>query len=325
MIQSPQNYYQPQQIPVQQPQPQPAPVKPHSQYNAVKIDIIEPKVNTAAQAASPYNYPQASYYNYPVQSVYAPGVQTQPQVVNQQVVTPQQPPVQQPTAAVTPTVSTATPQTQAVVPPPAPEAPVSTIDVAGLTQKIKSENPEEAGAAIEQVALTAQNNPAEAVQLLDTGLMESLLGVIAKDTTNLQGPTPKQIEMRQQIMAGKTLPEADVAEAKTVTPLEMAERNKQYALFTVAILQNLLVNEFKKTNNVTPDIKDLPGMEQIVTTIKDNPNPMLRASGLAALAYNARPEYKPVMQEIFELSKNDADENVQKVAAEGLSKLEQIK
>ena len=66
-------------------------------------------------------------------------------------------------------------------------------------------------------------------------------------------------------------------------------------------------------------------MEQIVTTIKDNPNPMLRASGLAALAYNARPEYKPVMKEIFELSKNDADENVQKVAAEGLSKLEQIK
>ena len=104
----------------------------------------------------------------------------------------------------------------------------------------------------------------------------------------------------------------------------MAERNKQYALFTTAILQNALIDEFKKTNNMTPDIKDLPGMEQIVTTIKDNPNPMLRASGLAALAYNARPEYKPVMKEIFELSKQDADENVQKVAAEGLAKLETI-
>ena len=54
---------------------------------------------------------------------------------------------------------------------------------------------------------------------------------------------------------------------------------------------------------------------------KDNPNPMLRASGLAALAYNARPEYKSVMKEIFELSKQDADENVQKVAEEGLAKL----
>ena len=75
---------------------------------------------------------------------------------------------------------------------------------------------------------------------------------------------------------------------------------------------------------MTPDIKDLPGMDQIVTTAKDNPNPMLRASALAALAYNARPEYKTVMSEIFELSKKDADENVQKVAEEGLTKLATI-
>jgi hypothetical protein len=69
---------------------------------------------------------------------------------------------------------------------------------------------------------------------------------------------------------------------------------------------------------------DKNGYFKIVTTVKDNPNPMLRASGLAALAYNARPEYKPVLNEIFELSKQDADENVQKVAEEGLAKLAQI-
>lgn len=339
MIQAPQaNYYQPQpmyapaQPPMQQPMPQygyapatapaPAAPKPQSQYNAVKIDIIEPKVNTpGSQQAQYYSYPTAPYYEYPVQSAYAPA----PQVVNQQYNMPPQAVVQQPVPQQVQQPAQVAPQPEVVPPPPAEEPAASTIDVAGLTAKIKSENPEEAGAAIEQVALMAQNNPEEAVQLLDTNLMEGLLGVIAKDTASLQGPSPKQIELRQQIMSGKNLPEADIAEAKTVTPLEMAERNKQYSLFTVAILQNLLVNEFKKTNNVTPDIKDLPGMEQIVTTIKDNPNPMLRASGLAALAYNARPEYKPVMKEIFELSKKDADENVQKVAAEGLSKLEQVK
>ena len=105
----------------------------------------------------------------------------------------------------------------------------------------------------------------------------------------------------------------------------MADRNKQYALFTVAILQDLLVKEFQAQNNVTPDIKDLPGMEQIVSTIKDNSSPMLRASGLAALAYNARPEYKPVMEEIFNLSKQDEDPNVRKVAEDGLAKLAEIK
>ena len=345
MIQAPQNYYQPTAAPV-------AATKPQSQYNAVKIDIIEPKVNAGDSQVSPYAMPQASLYNMPQASAYAPAqttatippvysapvqtaapayTQPAPQIVNQQNISqpqaaapaaaPAQPePVVQPAQEQPVAAATA----EAVPPAPAAE-PVSTVDVAGLTEKIKSDDPEAAGKAIEDVALVAQNNPAEAVQLLDTNLMEGLLGVIAKDTASLQGPTPKQIELRQQIMAGKNLSEADTAEAKTVTPLEMAERNKQYALFTVAILQNLLVNEFKKTNNTTPDIKDLPGMEQIVSTIKDNPNPMLRASGLAALAYNARPEYKPVMKEIFELSKNDADENVQKVAAEGLSKLDQIK
>ncbi len=346
MIQAPQNYYQPQA-------PAPAAAqKPQSQYNAVKIDIIEPKVNAGETQASPYYMPQTSVYNMPQASVYTPTqavtapvqpaysvpvqtaapvyAQPAPQIVNQQNISQPQPAVaapvqQQPAPVVQPQAEpVATAQAEAVPPAPAAE-PVSTVDVAGLTSKIKSEDPEAAGKAIEDVALIAQNNPAEAVQLLDTNLMEGLLGVIAKDTSSLQGPTPKQIELRQQIMSGKNLSEADTAEAKTVTPLEMAERNKQYALFTVAILQNLLINEFKKTNNTTPDIKDLPGMEQIVTTIKDNPNPMLRASGLAALAYNARPEYKPVMKEIFELSKNDADENVQKVATEGLSKLDQIK
>ena len=177
---------------------------------------------------------------------------------------------------------------------------------------------------IEKVADLAQNNLQLAPTLLDTALMESLLGVIGKDTSTLEGPTEHQKDLRQQLLSGKQLSEADMAEANKISPLEMAERNKQYALFTTAILQNLLIDEFKKTNNMTPDIKDLPGMEQIVTTIKDNPNPMLRASGLAALAYNARPEYKPVMKEIFELSKQDADENVQKVAAEGLAKLDSI-
>ena len=151
--------------------------------------------------------------------------------------------------------------------------------------------------------------------------MESLLGVIAKDTTQLQDATPKQLELRQQLLEGKTLTPEETAEAQKISEKEMADRNKQYALFTVAILQDLLIKEFQAQNNVTPDIKDLPGMEQIVSTIKDSSSPMLRASGLAALAYNARPEYKPVMEEIFNLSKQDEDPNVRKVAEDGLTKL----
>lgn len=332
--------------PVSQPIAQQAP----TEYNAIKINIVDPKVNApgsqapAPQAASAYSYPQAPIYNYPQATqvpAYYPPVQTQapaapqptvvqpqaqapvsvpaPQVINQQTVNQVPPSVIPQAEAQAPTAPVAAPEA------PAPQAPVGEeIHIPAIVAQIKSDDLQQAGDAIEKVADIAQNKPELAPKLLDTELMEALLGTIGKDTASLEGPTEKQKELRQQVLSGKQLSEADMAEANKISPLEMAERNKQYALFTTAILQNSLVEEFKKTNNMTPDIKDLPGMEQIVTTIKDNPNPMLRASGLAALAYNARPEYKPVMKEIFELSKQDADENVQKVAAEGLAKLDAI-
>lgn len=307
------------------PQAQPA------EYNAIKINIVDPKVNApGSQPAPVYNYPTNQVYSYPqAQQVpaYYPPVQQLPAPAQAQVpVAPQVPApqvVNQQTVNQVPTSVVPEPP-QAAQPTEAPQtAPQSTVvNVPAFTQRINSDNLEDVGKAIEEVADIAQTRPAP--ELLDTALMEALLGVIGKDSSTLEAPTERQKELRQQGLEGKQLSEADMAEANRITPLEMAERNKQYALFTTAILQNQLIDEFKKTNNVTPDIKDLPGMEQIVSTIKDNPNPMLRASGLAALAYNARPEYKAVMTEIFNLSKQDADENVQKVAEEGLAKLATI-
>lgn len=317
MIQAPTQAYpytgQVQQFGYSQPQP--------AEYNAIKINIVDPKVNApGAPAGAPvYNYPQAQVYNYPQAApqapVYYPPVMTTPQAVPAPQVVNQQT-VNQVPATVVPE------------PPVAPETIEQTkqndqaVNVPAFTQRISSDNLEDVGKAIEEVADIAQTKPTP--ELLDTALMEALLNVIGKDSSTLEGPTENQKALRQKGLEGKQLTEAELSEANVITPLEMAERNKQYALFTTAILQNQLIDEFKKTNNVTPDIKDLPGMEQIVSTIKDNPNPMLRASGLAALAYNARPEYKAVMTEIFELSKKDADENVQKVAEEGLAKLANI-
>lgn len=345
MIQAPipanYGYATPAPMYAQAPAPQACyPQQPPAEYNAIKINIVDPKVNApGSQATSPYSYPQAPVYSYPQATqapVYYPPMQqpqvvqeqgnvvmnqppmTQPQIINQQTVTPPPPSVIPPAPTTTAAPSPVT------VPEATPAAQPTGVDVAGLTAKINSADLEVSGKAIEDIADIAQTKPEQAPQLLDTGLMEALLGVIGKDDSALEGPSEKQKDLRQQAVSGKQLSDEDMKIANTITPSEMSTRNKQYALFTTAILQNALIDEFKKTNNMTPDIKDLPGMEQIVTTIKDNANPMLRASGLAALAYNARPEYKAVMKEIFELSKQDADENVQKVAAEGLTKLETV-
>ena len=319
MIQAPQAY-----TPVQQPQ-----YRQQPQVNAVNIQIFDPK--SFAQPDPTYAIPANSIYTVPTNSVYnppsqQPPVPVPPPVVNTQNVNPV-PPSVIPPAPQPPQQTAPAPAPTTVTPPPAPQEtqPVSTLDTKAMAAEVKSDNLETAGAAIEKIADIAQHNPVEAKQLLDQELMESLLGVIAKDTTQLQDATPKQLELRQQLADGKTLTAEETAEAQKISEKEMADRNKQYALFTVAILQDLLVKEFQAKNNVTPDIKDLPGMEQIVSTIKDSSSPMLRASGLAALAYNARPEYKPVMEEIFNLSKQDEDPNVRKVAEDGLAKLAEIK
>ena len=285
MIQSPLPNYT---MPIQQAQ------IPAPEYNAIKINIVDPKVNVpgAQQTQSMYSYPQSQIYSYPqAQQVYAPQVYAQPPVQQQAqvympnpVVAPQPVSVPAPQVINTQTVNQTPPsvvQTPANEPqqapqvqapqPAAPAAPA--LNVPAFTQRIKSDDLEDAGKAIEEVADIAQTRPAP--ELLDTDLMEALLGVIGKDSSTLEGPTEKQKELRQQVLEGKQLSEADMTEANKITPLEMAERNKQYALFTTAILQNQLIDEFKKTNNMTPDIKDLPGMEQIVTTIKDNPNPIV--------------------------------------------------
>ncbi len=332
MIQAPQAYTPVQQQPLYRQQPQ---------VNAVNIQIFDPK--SFAQPDPTYAMPTNSVYTVPQQSVYnpaqpasqtppAPPVPVPQPVVNTQNVNPPAPSVipQQPQPTPAPAQPQAAPQTQTpeqpVTPPPAPQptAAAPSFNTKGLAQDVKSDNLETAGAAIEKIADIAQHNPNEAKQLLDQELMESLLGVIAKDTTQLQDATPQQLQWREELLQGKTLTPEQTAEAQKISPKEMADRNKQYALFTVAILQDLLVKEFQAQNNVTPDIKDLPGMEQIVSTIKDNSSPMLRASGLAALAYNARPEYTPVMKEIFGLSEQDEDPNVRNVASDGFEKLANI-
>ena len=77
MIQSPLPNYT---MPIQQAQ------IPAPEYNAIKINIVDPKVNVpgAQQTQSMYSYPQSQIYSYPqAQQVYAPQVYAQPPVQQQ--------------------------------------------------------------------------------------------------------------------------------------------------------------------------------------------------------------------------------------------------
>ncbi len=181
------------------------------------------------------------------------------------------------------------------------------VDVNALLAGLSSKNPDDQTAAIQKIAELAQTNPAASKALLNEQVFGQLVNVINADTSKLQGPTGK--------------------DNKTLSPLEKAEINKQFAVYTLAILQKNFrdeINKEMKKNNL-PDIaiNDLPYIKEgIVNNLKDNPNPTIREACLSALNYVGRPEDKEVLKVLYDISaKHDASPEVKKAASECLAKL----
>lgn len=350
---------------LQQPQMQQI-TTPAPSYNAVKIDVHNPSVNTpgvgqsvvnvpqypAPQYAAPtmpyYNYPQAQLYDYPQapqQPYYvpanitpaapqAPAAQTPqavevpaPQVVQPapEVVVPQttisQQNINTPVAAATPEAPAAAPAPVEVV----PSAPVQPqVDLNGFVAKLANPDYDVQAAAMEDIANMVKNEPQKATELLDVKVMDALTNIINADSSQLAGPTAEQIAAREKLLTNKEMTEDEKTLASTITPLEQAERNKSYAMFTSAIMQKLYADEVAKLTNTTVPITELPGAVTVVEQLKNNPNPMVRASALEALSYIQNPAYKKDLETLFTIAKNDQDPGVQEAATLALDKLNKM-
>ena len=318
------------QIPaVQIPQ---CPIAPQPNYNAVKIDINNPQVNAPGCVQNPiqssnnanqvYSYPQAPVYEMPKQSIYAP---QQAQVVPQPPAVSEVPPVPAP-VIVQPTV-VKTPEVKAVEVKPqpvevkAPEVAAPKVDVNEFIAKLTASDLEKQANAMESIADMVQTSPQKATELLDTRVVDTLLGIMNKDTSKMEGPSAQQIQIREKIMSGKPVTDAEKVEANKITPMEKAERNKQYAIYTVAIMQKLYGSEIEKLNKTVVPLTELPGAAGVVEQVKNNPNPMVRVAGIDALSYIQRPEYKQDLTTLFTVAQKDQDKNVQQAAAKALDKL----
>ena len=102
--------------------------------------------------------------------------------------------------------------------------------------------------------------------------------------------------------------------------MESAEKNKQYALYTLAMVQNTLTKELEKKGEKIA-FNELQAIDGVIETATKNPNPMLRASAIAALSYVSRPEYREVLDSIFEAAEKDEDDSVKDVARYARSKM----
>ena len=345
--------------PYMQPQMQPVPAP---NYNAVKIDVHNPSMSAPGvgqvamnvpQYAQPqyapvtnpyYEYPQAQLYSYPqaqtAQPYYMPQQPIcQPCAMPQQPVMPQtaemavqnaapQQVIQQqnintPAPVVTEPKKAPGEAAKVEVVPPQPMEPQ--VDLNSFIAKLTNPDYEVQANAMEEIANMVKEQPQKATELLDEKVVNALNTIITADSSKLAGPTPEQIAAREKMMKGEQLSDADKKLATTITPMEQAERNKSYAMFTAAIMQKLYGDEVAKLTGSTVPLTELPGAATIVEQLKNNENPMVRTSAIEALSYIQQPAYKQDLSTLFTIAKNDQDKNVQEAANAALAKLEQVK
>lgn len=179
---------------------------------------------------------------------------------------------------------------------------------------------------MEEIARTIMESPEKAFGYITTDVFSSLISIVEKDTSNLEAPSDKVIETRKKIIINqivkeqeakntentekKELPynitEEDLKLAATLTDLEMAERNKEYALYTMTLLSKLYADEVERlTGNIVP-LTDLPGASTVVDTLRYNQNPGNKVAAIDALRYIARPEYNEELKSILTLATRDA-------------------
>ncbi len=309
-----------------------------------------------------YTYPQAPIYNYPQAPVEQPPYYPQvnlpqaPVAVEQPVpvaeapvqipVAPQVvPAIQQQNINYPPTPAPApveVPKTETpVVPAPVvseptevktaekpevvPGEPVTPqVDINSFIAKLANQDFDVQAAGMEEIANMVKETPEKAAELVDSKVFDSLTNIVNFDSSALEGPSQEQVAAREKIITGKQVTDAEKELANKITPKEQAERNKSYALFTAAILQKLYADEVARLSNQTVPLTELPGISTVVDNLKDNPNPLVRASAIEALSYIQNPAYKNDLTTVFTVAQKDSDAGVAESAKMALERLNQV-
>ncbi len=193
-------------------------------------------------------------------------------------------------------------------------------------------------AQMEEIVRTAMTSPEKAMPYVVRDVFLSLIEIVQNDTTKLPAPSPAQVEARRQIIVNEVikeyaknsnldpqkmelpykLTEEDIARAVELTPMELAERNKEYALYAMAALAKVYTDEIEKESGTVIPLTDLPGVSTVVDTLRYNPNPETKTAAIDALLYIQRPEYKEELISLFNLVRKDRNEGVAAAAEEAL-------
>ena len=340
-----------------QPQYNPAQIPCSSGASAVNINIYEPKAYASAplaSAAQPTQQLDSPIYNYPQGSIYQNGTpcvhpQCYPQAPMQYPSAPQapsvpvipvmpEPVIEKPVAQVQEPVSAPVEQEPALeqapvkqAPTPAVETPTqpqAVIDIDRINSELTSNDLNQHTETITKIAQMAQEEPSIALQLVQTQMMQNLAAIVANDTTQLPGPTNAQIAAAQKLQGGKQITPQEQQLLEQSSPKEIAEKNKAYAMYTLAILQKLQrdeVDQFnaQQGNSVVPvpQIQDLTGYKEIAATIESSQIPAVKAAGIQSISYVARPQDAQSLQQFLAPYAADKDPLIKQTAQEAIAKM----
>lgn len=161
-----------------------------------------------------------------------------------------------------------------------------------------------------------------------------IMDIVNKDTSSLQGPTDAQLQIRdklvenyfssveqakqgvpkEQIVVPHQISQQDINYANVLSPKELAERNKDYAIATLAVISKTFVDRVENETGTKVPITDVPGLAAIVNSLKSQ-NTAIRLTALDALSFIQKPEYARELTPIYDaIIRTDADENVRTAA-----------
>lgn len=215
------------------------------------------------------------------------------------------------------------------------------VDVQNIVKALSNEDFDVQARQMEEIARISMEDSAKALPFIVTEIFTELINIVKKDTSNLTPPSEKQIEIRKQIIVNEIIKEQaraekkdvselelpykiskqELAEASNLSTLEQAERNKEYALYTMAILAKVYTDEVhKQTGNIVP-LTDLPGVSEIVDSLRYSSNAGVKIAAIDALRYINRPEYKEELTAVLELATDDKNPYVARNAAVALENI----
>jgi len=213
-----------------------------------------------------------------------------------------------------------------------PEEIKPNIDIKSVVAKLSDRDYDVQAKQMDVITTTAIKSPSEAIEYVSKPVFSSLIKILNKDSSELAKPSEQQIETRKKIILneivkqkaeeeGKTdvklpyaLTDEEIKSAMVLSDYEQAERNKEYAMYTIAALNKIYISETeKRTGNVLP-LTDLPGIAEIVNVLKTS-EPNTKLVALESLYYIKRPEYKEELKSIYSMAASDENKNIAQIAA----------